>query len=65
MYKDIVDGKYKAVEMDPQSLQEFAKFYQNKVFQIKHGVLGYSKKQIDSYKHIDTAAELYAGAEAF
>ena len=44
MYKDIVDGKYKAVEMDPQSLQEFAKFYQNKVFQIKHGVLGYSKK---------------------
>lgn len=65
MYKDIVDGKYKAVEMDPQSLQEFAKFYQNKVFQIKHGVLGYSKEQVDSYKHIDTAAELYAGAEAF
>lgn len=65
VYKDIVAGKYKAVEMDPQSLQEFAKFYQNKVFQIKHGVLGYSKKQVDSYKHIDTAAELYAGAEAF
>lgn len=64
VFKAIASGKYAAIKLDQQSIQEFRQKYQNGAFKVDHPVSGISERQVQKLQNMKTYKDILDGTDA-